>query len=69
MSELDQLKKRIEEAGPDGLKTSIVRDDYEPAGDMFMMSLCEKEEFVQRKGFGGGMDQSWRIFKKEFAPY
>ena len=69
MSEVDQLKKRIEDAAADGLKTATVRDDYEPAGALMMHSLCESGEFVQRKGFGDGLDQSWRIFKKEFAPY
>ncbi|MEQ8409089.1 MAG: hypothetical protein RKH07_12520 [Gammaproteobacteria bacterium] len=69
MSEVDQLRARIDKAGPQGVLTSQIRDDYEPAGQMMIRSLTESGEYVQRKGFGNGLDQEWRIFKKGTEPY
>lgn len=62
MSEIEQLKQRINKAGPEGVLTERIRDDYEPAGQMMIRSLSESNEYVQRKGFGVGLDQNWRIY-------
>ena len=64
MNEINQLKERIDRSGPDGLKTSEVRDDYEPAGNLMMRGLMETGEYVQRK-----LGHEWRIYKKNMAPY
>jgi hypothetical protein len=69
MSELEQLKNRIDDAGKDGVLTEHVRDDYEPAGQMMIQGLCNTGQYIQSKGMGNGCDQEWRIFKSEFAPY
>lgn len=69
MSEIDQLKNRIELAGPQGVKTADIRDDYEPVGQMMIQDLCTTGEYVQRQGFGYGYDQTWRIFKRGMEPY
>ena len=69
MSEIDQLKKRIDDSGMVGIETSIVRDDYEPAGDMMMRGLLDSGEYVQRETPAHSYDQKWRIFKKGNEPY
>ena len=69
MSEIEQLKNRIDESGPDGVLTEHIRDDYEPAGQMMIQGLCDNGQYVQRKGMGRGLDQKWRIFKSAFSPY
>lgn len=63
MSELEQLKQRIDASGPEGILTRLVRDDYEPAGDLMMHELTNSGGYVQRR------DPEWKIFKKEFDPY
>ena len=69
MSELEQLKKRIEDSGPEGVLTAHIRDDYEPAGQMMIQGLCGTDQYVQRQGMGNSLDQKWRVFKSVFAPY
>lgn len=69
MSEVEQLKKRIDESRTEGIKTAHVRDDYEPAGDMMMRDLCANGDYVQRKVPMHSWDQEWRIFRKDSAPY
>ena len=69
MDELEQLKKRIEDSGTEGIKTAYIREDYEPAGDMIIRSLIDSGEFVTRKGTLSWPDQQWRIFKSEMKPY
>lgn len=71
MSEINQLKKRINESGPEGIETAIIRDDYQPAGDLMIMQLVDSNKFVTRRvnsrGFMG-LGSEWRIFKAEFDP-
>ena len=69
MSELDQLKKRILDSGKDGIETAIIRDDYEPAGDLMIRHLCESGEYVTRKVPPGMYGQKWKIFKAAMDPY
>ena len=69
MSEVEQLKKRIDDSGMDGIKTAIVRDDYEPAGDMMMRDLCAAGDYVQRKTPMHSFDAEWRIFNNDSKPY
>ena len=69
MSEIEQLKKRITDSGVDGIKTEIIRDDYEPAGDMMMRNLCATGDYVQRKTPMHSFDAEWRIFKSGSEPY
>lgn len=69
MSEIAQLKNRIDLSGFDGVETDKIRDDYEPAGNMMIQNLTASKEYVSRKGYGDSLDQKWRIFKLEFTPY
>lgn len=69
MSELDQLKKRIDASGSDGVETAHIREDYEPVGRFLIADLCVKGEYVQRKVPAGGFDQKWKVFKKGTEPY
>ena len=70
MSELQQLKDRIEESGRDGVETAHVRDDYEPAGDMMIKRLVSSNEFVTRRVTSfDGLDSRWKIFKAGLEPY
>ena len=70
MSEIEQIKKRINDSGPDGVQTAHIRDDYQPAGDLIMLQLLDSGEFVSRK-VPKYMDYSmeWRIFSANMAPY
>lgn len=63
MNEIEQLKKRIDSSGRDGVLTAHVRDDYEPAGDLMMRELMDSGEYVQRR------NPEWQIFKKGLEPY
>ena len=69
MSELEQLKKRINESGMDGIETAIIRDDYKPAGDMMINGLTATDEYVTRRAPMHSFDSKWRIFKEGMAPY
>jgi hypothetical protein len=69
MSEIDQLKQRIDESGMMGLETSIVHDDYEPAGKMMIRGLIDTGEYVTRKAPMHSFDAKWRIFKSGMEPY
>ena len=70
MSELTQLKERINSSGIEGVETAHIRDDYEPAGDMMIKTLSDSGEYLQRKGLGHmSFDLKWRIFKKGNEPY
>jgi len=69
MSEIQQLKDRIEKSGPNGIENAIVRDDYEPVGDLMLRQLLVTKDYIARKGDGRGTDQKWRIFKSGFEPY
>lgn len=68
MSELDQLKKRIDDSGLDGVETAHIRDDYEPVGQMMIQDICATGKYVQRKVPVGGFDQKWKVFAKENQP-
>ena len=70
MSEIEQIKKRINDSGPDGVQTARIRDDFQPAGDLIMLQLLDSGEFVSRK-VPKYMDYSmeWRIFSANMAPY
>lgn len=69
MSEIEQLKKRIDASGPEGVLTSHVRDDYEPAGAMMLNALTASGEYVQRRWPMHCVGSKWRIFKKGMEPY
>lgn len=69
MSELEQLKHRIDSSKAKGVETARIRDDYEPAGDMMMHTLMASGEYVQRKTPMHSFTATWRIFKKGFEPY
>ncbi len=70
MSELEQLKKRIDASGPIGVATAHIRDDYDPAGDMMIGRLCADGSYVQRRApVGIAYLTTWKIFKKGFEPY
>ena len=69
MSELEILKNRIKESGPEGVETSIVRDDYEPAGDLMIKQLVCSGDFLTRKTPMHSWNAKWRIFSAEMVPY
>lgn len=69
MSEIEQLKKRIEDSGMTGIETAIVRDDYEPAGDLMIRGLIDSGEYVTRKAPMHSFDAKWKIFQKGMEPY
>jgi len=69
MMEMEQLKKRIDESGIDGIETAHIRDDYEPAGQMMINNLTESGEYIQRKTPAHSFDAKWRIFKNGLEPY
>ena len=69
MNELEQLKKRIDDSYIEGVETSHIRADYEPAGDMMIRSLCSDGEYIQRRTPAHSFDSKWRIFKVEHKPY
>jgi hypothetical protein len=69
MSEIDQLKKRIDDSSTRGVETALIRDDYEPVGAAMIRDICAGGEYVQRKVPMGGFDQKWKVFNKGAAPY
>jgi len=69
MSEIDQLKKRINASGPRGIETAFIRDDYDPVGAMMINDLTDSGEYVQHKVPTGAAEQKWKIFKKGTEPY
>jgi hypothetical protein len=69
MSELDQLRGRIDLSGRSGIETAQIRDDYEPAGDLMIRTLRDSGEYVTRKVPPGSWEQKWKIFKKGTEPY
>jgi hypothetical protein len=69
MGEIEQLKKRIDDSGMDGVETAHIRDDYEPVGQMMINHLTSSGGYVQRKAPAHSFDQKWRIFKKGNEPY
>lgn len=69
VSEIDELKKRVDSSGREGVLTAHIRDDYEPAGDMMIRDMTNSGEYVQRKAPMHSSNQKWRIFKKGMEPY
>jgi len=69
MMEMEQLKKRINDSGIEGVLTAHILDDYSPAGQMMMHQLGESGEYVQRKTPAHSFDAKWRIFQKGAEPY
>ena len=65
MNEIEQLKKRINDSGFEGVLTSHIRDDYEPIGQKMINQLTNSGEYVQRRTPAHSPDSAWRIFKKE----
>ncbi len=68
MSEIEQLKKRISEANYDGITTAIIKDDYEPIGQMMISQLVESGEFISRRDTAGLLDMPWKVWAKGFEP-
>ena len=69
MMEMEQLKRRIDESGMDGIETEHIRYDYKPAGQMMINNLTKSGEYIQRKTPAHSFDAKWRIFKKGLEPY
>ncbi len=69
MVEFKQLKERINKSGMNGVETAIIRDDYEPAGDMMIRDLLDSGEYVSRKAPMHSFDAKWKIFKSGMEPY
>lgn len=69
MSEIERLKKRIDDSRMIGVETAQIRDDYEPAGAMMIYNLTESGGYVQRKTAAHSFKAEWRIFKRGYEPY
>ena len=69
MSEIEQLKKRIDESGMSGLETAYIRDDYDPAGDLMINHLTGSGEYVTRKVPMHDFNAKWRVYKAGMEPY
>lgn len=69
MGELDQLKKRINDSGVEGVPTEHIREDYAPAGNMMIHSLTLSGGYVQRKAPAHSMKAVWKIFQNGCQPY
>lgn len=69
MSELATLKARISRAGPDGVKTAHIRDDYEPIGQNMINDLVASGDYVTLRIETSLMKREWFIFDKAHAPY
>lgn len=69
MTELDQLMKRIDKSGLDGVETEVIREDYEPAGQLMINNLCATGKYITRKVPASVPNQKWKIFKKGMEPY
>lgn len=70
--EIDALKERINNETVVGIETSVIRDDYEPAGDLMIQQLLDSGEYVSvRFDPSNGMNRNgaWRVFKAEYAPF
>ena len=71
MSELEQLKKRIKDSAYDGIATAIIKDDYEPAGQMMITGLVNSGEFISRRQVSRVRygPTEWKVWHKGFEPY
>jgi hypothetical protein len=70
MSEIEQLKKRIKDSGYEGITTAIIKDDYEPVGQMMITRLVDSGEFVSRRDNPGiGVTGIWKVWARGFEPY
>jgi hypothetical protein len=69
MSDIEQLKTRINAAGENGIKTARVRDDYEPIGDLLIRDLVATGEYVTFRIKTDILKSEWFIFAKDKAPY
>lgn len=69
MSEIEQLKTRIQNSDIDGVETAHIRDDYEPAGDLMIRHLLDSGEFVSRRVPLHSFESKWKIFKSGNEPY
>jgi len=69
MSEIDQLKKRINDSGREGVETSIIHDDYEPVGDLMIRGLLDSGKYVSRRTPEHSFDSKWRVFRSDLKPY
>lgn len=68
MSEIEQLKERINKAAYDGLKTSFIKEDYEPVGQLMISQLVDSGEFVSQRDNRQLPDKPWKVWSKSFAP-
>lgn len=69
MSELEQLKQRIDDSGIEGLKNADIKNDYAPAGNLMLDQLTQNCGYVQRRVPRMGHVSDWRIFKRGCEPY
>ncbi len=69
LTEIEQLRIRIDDSGYEGVLTSHIRDDYEPAGQIMINQLTNSGLYVQRKTPLHSFDAKWRIYQEKFKPY
>jgi hypothetical protein len=67
MSEIEQLKNRIDKSGIEGIPTAQIRDDYEPIGAQMIRDLTASGGYITARVQKGLIDSEWRIFPSEFA--
>ena len=50
------------------MTTEIIREDYEPAGDMMIRNLVDSGDFVSTRQYDGpGSAGEWKLWAKEFV--
>ena len=67
MSEIEQLKKRIDSRGMEGIPTAQIRDDYEPIGVQMIRDLTATGKYITARVQKGWFGSEWRIFPAAFA--
>ena len=60
MNQRGELMELIEKSGTTGIPTDVIREEYEPAGDLIIKHLIESGHYVTKKV---GTDNEWTIFK------
>jgi len=67
MSEIAELKNRIDKSGIYGIATAQIRADYEPIGGKMINDLVETGKYITARVEKGDFNSEWRIFQAELA--
>ena len=70
MENVWSVKNRRKDSGYEGITTAIIKDDYEPVGQMMITRLVDSGEFVSRRDNPGiGVTGIWKVWARGFEPY